>query len=123
MDIIINLKEKLPSWVEERLTEILSRLDAIDESLILLINQGASMTADLTTLKNAVAEQKTVDDSIVTLLNQVATQLNTLAQQPSVNPQDLTDLANQISTNNAEIVAAVTANTPAAPAPPTPPTP
>lgn len=83
-------------------------LDALDQL-------GASMAVDLTALRDAVTRATTVDESAITLIQQIAAQLAVMAAQPTVNPADLQSLADQLSSESSSLSSAVTANTPAAP--------
>ena len=60
-----------------------------------------------------VANQTTVDDSIIALVQGLKQKLDALAAQPSVDPAQLAALSQSLSNEQAKIVAAVTANTPA----------
>ena len=62
-----------------------------------------------------VAAEKTVDDSIVTLLGSISQQLKDAIA--ANDPAQLQAISDGLDANIAEIQAAVTANTPAAPAP------
>ena len=67
--------------------------------------------ANLTALQAAVANETTVDQSIVTLLNGLAAQIAALPlEQPAVDA-----LAAQVTANAKTLSDAVTANTPAVP--------
>lgn len=71
--------------------------------------------ADLTTLQQAVANEVSVDQSAIKLINGMAAQITTLSKQPGgASQQDLTALANQLNASAKALSAAVTANTPAA---------
>lgn len=93
-------------WLSRRLDGIEAKLDR------LLIKERRTM-AQIDDLTNAVAAQKSVDDSIATLLDNIAQQLkdalannNTTAIQ-----QIITDLQN----NTSKVQAAITKNTPVTP--------
>ncbi len=77
------------------------------------------MAIDLTALKNAVDAEKTVEDSAITLLTGLTSQISALiaASGNTVDPAALQAIVDQVNTDAASLAAAVTANTPAAPAP------
>lgn len=68
------------------------------------------MTA-MTDLQAAVAQETTVEGSVLTLLQGIADQLKAAGTDPAA----LAALTSQINTNISTMQAAVTANTPAAP--------
>jgi hypothetical protein len=80
-----------------------------------------SITAQVTALSTEVAAETTVNQSAITLLNGLSTQIAALAANAADPAQvaqvasQLTALASSIHTNAADLAAAVTANTPAAP--------
>ncbi len=87
------------------------------------------MQLDLTALKAAVAQETTVDQSAITLIQGIATQLNNLVAggQQTVNPADVAAIVTQLQAGTKALADAVTANTalvnpPAPPPPATPPT-
>ena len=90
--------------IESNLAAIVSRLDALE----------AKMAVELENLKAAVAEQTTVIDSAVTLLTQLGDKIDELKNDP----QELTNLANQIRAKRDQLAAAVAENTPAEEPPP-----
>ncbi len=78
----------------------------------------AAVSIDLTPIIQAVAAETTVDASAETLLDQLTAQLQAVAAQPAQSvaalQAQIQQLANQMQTNRAGLVAAVSANTPAA---------
>ena len=110
---LLGINNKLDN-IYKRENEIMATLAEIQEKI-------AKQTAD-------IAEQKTVEESIVTLLNQtVATEKDIKAQLEAAiasnDPAALQAVADTLDANTtaleantADIAAAVTANTPAAPA-------
>ena len=92
-----------------------SQLDRIEAKVDLLLQRSQEMAVDLTNLINAVAAEKTVEDSAIVLLGNLSAQIAALAKQPTVNPADLQAIADSITANKTALAAAVVANTPAAP--------
>lgn len=72
------------------------------------------MAVDLTALRDAVTRATSVDESAITLIQQIAAQLADMAAQPTVDPADLQALADQLNTESGSLSDALTANTPAA---------
>lgn len=72
------------------------------------------MAVDLTALRDAVTRATSVDESAITLIQQIAAQLAAMAAQPTVDPADLQQLADQLTTESGSLSDALTANTPAA---------
>lgn len=71
------------------------------------------MSLDISALQTAVANETTVEKSAITLLAQLAQEIQSLAAN-AVDPatvQALSDLATQINTNASALSAAVVANT------------
>lgn len=73
--------------------------------------------AALDDLKAAVAAEQTVEQSAITLLNGLTSQLAALvaASNGSVAAADIQAIVTSVNANAAALAAAVTANTPAAP--------
>jgi hypothetical protein len=86
-----------------------------DEEAMTLLRQltiqGETIMADLTDLQTAVANEHTVVQSAILLLNQLAQ----LVRDAGTDPAALADLADQIDAQAADLGAAVQANTPTAP--------
>ena len=82
----------------------------------------AKLDDQIATLQATVANDTTVEQSAITLISGLATQLQAAlaaAQAAGATPaqlQSLADLQTQITSNSTALAAAVTANTPAAPA-------
>jgi hypothetical protein len=87
------------------------RLSRIEEMLSALISQGKTMSVQLETLTQEVAEIGTVVDSAVVLINGLAAQIVALKDDPAA----LEALAAQLDAKAGELAAAVTANTEAPP--------
>lgn len=87
--------------------------DAILEKLDRIERKVEHMSAEMDRLTASVEKQKTVDASIIALLNGIAKQLRDLIAAGS-DPAALTALADSIDQNNQAVADAVTANTPAA---------
>jgi hypothetical protein len=76
------------------------------------------MALDLQALKDAVAAEKTVEDSAVALLTGLTAQIADLIAKSgnTVDPADLQAIVDQVKADTADLAAAVSANTPAVPA-------
>lgn len=86
----------------------------------LIISQGETIMVDLTRITNEVAENASVIQSAITLLNGLSEQIREL----STDPVALGELADQLDAQSEALAAAVAANTPAEePEEPTEPTP
>lgn len=105
MDIHIyhHVIQEADSPTKTALAEIITRLTALQK-------QGATMQADLDKIEAAVAEETTVIGGVVTLLDQLHTELQNAGDDP-VKVQAVLD---HISSNKSALAAAVAANTPAA---------
>jgi len=104
------------------LRELLNTLHAnqlvIIAKLDQLLTQETKMAVDLTALTAEVANNTTVDGSIVTLLDNIVTQLQAIeaGSGDAATQTALNALVATLQNNDAGIAAAVVANTPAAPA-------
>lgn len=111
------------------LAQFARQLDRIEAALAKLTGQSGGTLINTTALVASVAQIRTVDGSIVALLNQIALNQANLAQQlkdaiAASDPaalaavqQSIDDSVTEINSQNSAIVAAVLANTPqAAPA-------
>jgi hypothetical protein len=106
----------------------MSQLQIINSELAVMVQQilqgVQQMAFDLTALRAAVANEQTVEQSAITLMQGLATQLNNLiANNPNtVNPADIQAIIDGLNQNAKTLANAVTANTVVLPpAPPTPP--
>ena len=95
------------------------------QKLDLLLTQGNKMAVDITALTAEVANNTTVEASVVALVQSLAAQLAALANNTAdaATQTALNALVTQLQSNDASLAAAVTANTPAPPAPAPAPTP
>jgi len=95
-------------------------LASIQSKLDTLISGASKMALDITALQTAVANETTVDNSVLTLISGLAAQITDLiaASGNTVDPVALQAIVTQMTTNAAGLQAAVSANTPAAPASP-----
>jgi len=91
------------------------RFDRIDDTLALILHHITHierneyiMSQELDALTSAVEEETTVDQSIITLLNGIAAQLEAAKNDPA----KIAAVTAQIRQNSAAISAAVKANTP-----------
>lgn len=94
---------------------ILERLDRIEAALLAIGGQLVTTQEALAALTQKVNEVATVDDSIITLVNGLAQQIRDLVAAGTIQPADLTALADQLEADNQKIRDAVTANTTPAP--------
>jgi hypothetical protein len=99
------------TWCEFQF--IRSELADIKAALAIITSQGLSIMTDLTNITTAVANETTVDQSAITLLNSLSAQIASLKNDPVA----LQALADSLTTNSTALAAAVAANTPAAPTP------
>ena len=96
--------------------EVSRKLDIVIGLLNRLISQEKEMAIDLTKLTAEVANNTTVETSVVALLGQLTAIIKAIP--PSTDPTTqaaLDQLTATLTTNDSTIAAAVTANTPAAP--------
>lgn len=84
-------------------------------SLLLIIIKQFKMSTQLDTLTQDVANDTVAEQSAITLLNNLSTQLKAaIASQPTDDGAALAALSTTLETNQAALAAAITANTPAA---------
>ncbi len=102
--------EKQLCRIETMLEIVNSKLDFILLNLKQLIKKETEMSQQLTDLQAAVAQEITVEQSAITLLNGLAAQLAAAGTDPAA----LQTLHDQILASSNALAAAVTANTPAA---------
>lgn len=81
-----------------------------DAKLDFIIQKLGKIMADLTTLETEVAENATVTESAITLLNGLKTALD----EAGTDPVKLKALSDSLSNQTDSLAAAVSANTPAA---------
>lgn len=94
------------SWLEQLITHQINKI-------IQTIQKAEhNIMANLDALTAAVANDTTVDQAIITLLNGLAQQLRDLIAQGIIDPVELQSLVDQITANSDAISAAVVANTP-----------
>lgn len=92
-------------------------LERVDWRLAVLLRKEESVMANLADLAAEVAAEKTVDDSVVALLNGLTA--NLAAAVAANDPAAVQAVLDSMKVNSAELAAAVAANTPAAPPPTT----
>ena len=90
------------------------KLSTIITLLTTLTTQGVKEMALLDNLTAAVANETSVDASVVALLTALAAELAKLAAAPTVDPVALQALVTTMQSNAATLASAVSANTPAA---------
>jgi hypothetical protein len=88
------------------------RLDQVLALVRQIAQQETAEMATLTDVETAVAAERTVEDSVVTLLNGLAAQLK--AALAANDPAAVQAVVDQITANTQAMSAAVTANTAAA---------
>jgi septal ring factor EnvC (AmiA/AmiB activator) len=93
----------IPDPVSER------RLDRIEAALEHIIGALNQMALDFTALKNAVADEETVIQSVVALLTSLAQEIRDHAADQAA----IADLATRITAQKDALAQAVAANTPA----------
>ena len=110
------MREFLTNW---RPWGVPRQLADIAGMLRQLLEQGQQIMASLQDIRQAVADEKTVEDSVLALLTSVEQQLkNAIA---SNDPAAMQAIVDDITAHKQAMADAVAANTPAAPAPiPTP---
>lgn len=87
-------------------------LDTDTDLILTALNRmGETMAVDLSALTAAVDNARTVEQGAIVLIQQIADQLRTLATN-TVDPADLTALADQLTQDSDALGAAVLANTP-----------
>ena|ERR1035438_422488 len=92
------------------LQQALASLARIESSLATQQKETVTIMLDLTALQTAVAAETTVDQSVETLLTNLAAQI----QQNIQDPVALAALVTTMQQNAATLATAVTTNTPAA---------
>jgi small-conductance mechanosensitive channel len=108
---------------DDLLNEVLVRLKVIDHKLDLIIQKEDTMSAVITQnllqLQQQVTATTQVEQSAVTLIQGIASQLATaIAAEGNGDDAALPALQASLQTSAAALAAAITANTPAAPANP-----
>ena len=95
--------------IEDKLAHLQGTLDHLSATII---KGERTMAADLSALTDAVTNDTTVEQSAITLLEELAAEISAAANDPAA----IQALADEVNANAAALAAAVTANTPAAPA-------
>lgn len=105
-------------YVQARPTEfqrdVLRDLGEIKYTLRQLLSGERKLMAAIDDLTTAVAAETTVEQSAITLIQQLAAQIAANATDPA----KISALASQLTANATALAAAITANTPVAPAAP-----
>jgi hypothetical protein len=84
-----------------------SRVDELKAMLMQLAQKVETMAVTVADIKAAVQDERTVEDSLVALVNAIGAELK------ANGPAAVQDVLNMIADNKAAMAAAVTANTPA----------
>lgn len=90
--------------------EVLKRIEALEKQFKEL---KMALREEFDALLVKVTEEETVEDSMITLLTGIKAQLDTLAGQATVTPEEVKALADKIGTDKDKMAAAIVANTPA----------
>lgn len=90
---------------------IADRLDRIERILLYIVRQGNSEMASLQDISNAVAAEKTVEDSVITLLGEISQKLDEAIK--SNDPAAMQQIVDDLDAHRQALADAVTANTPA----------
>ena len=106
----IHVYHHFPS--SEARCEVMRRLDLIDQKTDLIKESTETIMATIQELKDAVARNTSVDDSVLTLLQGISQQLKDA--QAANDPQAISDVIAQLDANTQKMTDAVTANTPSA---------
>ena len=104
-----------------RLDAIDARLGVIERTLLFLIRQGAFEMATLNEIVAAVEADTAVDESAITLLEQISQMLKDA--QASNDPAAMQAVVDMLDRSKQRMADAILKNTPAAPPPPPPPNP
>lgn len=109
----------MPLNVDHVLLLIFRKLERIERMLLNLTDDTEKEMTGLTDLQAQVAANTTVEQSAVTLIQGLKTQLDAaIAASQNGDDSQLEALSTQLATDDAALAAAITANTPAAaPAP------
>ena len=101
---------------DARIAEILDNQEDILELLRKIHQQGVTMAGEVAKLEQDVAENASVIQSAITLLNNI----KALLDAAGTDPVKLAALSTALEANSAALAAAVVANTPSGGAGPTP---
>lgn len=110
MWLLENKNREFEHIVLEKLNKVSSQLENVTSILKNLVKEDKQIMAALDDLTAQVTAQVTVEDSAITLLNQ----LTVLIQQAGTDPVKLAALTSQLKANADTLAAAVVANTPQA---------
>ena len=84
-----------------------------------VLQEGVTrLSAEFEAIKAAVEENNTVDQSVITLVNQLVAKIDAIVARATELDQlkaDLTGLTSELSASNQQVADVVTANTPAVP--------
>lgn len=116
MTITIDHNGTITLETSQDLKHLESKIDAILELQKVANKELVKIMLDLTALQTAVANEKSVEDSVVTLLGQLSQKITDLINQSgnTVDPAALQAIVDSINANKDTLASAVTANTPAA---------
>jgi hypothetical protein len=99
--------------LEKHLEEAIHAIARIERVVERLHREGHKIMATLADIQAAVAAEKTVEDSVITLLGQISQQLKDAIA--ANDPAAMQAVVDQIDANAKALSDAVTANTPASP--------
>jgi hypothetical protein len=94
-------------------------LNSIQTATTAIQTGETKLMASIDDLTAAVAQETTLEGSVITLLNGIEAQL----VAAGLDATKVNAVFDKVTANNTALQAAITANTPAAPAPPAPPAP
>jgi chromosome segregation ATPase len=101
------------SGLEEQADATIAALQRVEAVLTTLVAKGEAVSVELDALTAEVERNTTVDESAITLMEQLAQMLRDHADDPAA----IRSLADKLETSSSRLATAVTANTPAAPTP------
>lgn len=114
--VVVNVEDddqsELKTWIQELITrqteQIINHIEKV----------ARDMTLNLESLKASVANETTVSQSIVALVDGINQQLKDIVASGTLDTAELQSVIDQIDQNSADLSAAVTRNTPSAETPP-----
>jgi hypothetical protein len=99
--------------LEKHVEDVIHAIARIERVVNQLHTEGHEIMATLADIQAAVAAEKTVEDSVITLLGQISQQLKDAIA--ANDPAAMQAVVDQIDANAKSLSDAVTANTPASP--------
>jgi chromosome segregation ATPase len=96
--------------IHRRLDHIDHNLTALHEAVGIVIKKEKKMTTEMLALKEKVAQNTSLVDSAITLINGISAQLEAIKSDPAA----ITEFIAELEASNAELAAKIVENTPAA---------